>query len=213
MPTLKASEIRGYAAKAGFTGADLDIAVAVALAESGGNTEAHNSKPPDDSYGLWQINMLGAMGPDRRKRFGLTSNQQLFDPATNARVAYGIWKSQGWDKGWTTYGTKNFKDFLDLVKKGKADTLAHPAEVPDSLAEKAIDKADDVPKAINAFGETLFKSVTNIGGILVGLSILTVGVIFLIVSSNSAKKALNVAANVIPGGTVVKQGVKGVMKS
>lgn len=33
-------------------------ATAIAMRESGGNTAAHNPVPPDDSYGLWQINRL-----------------------------------------------------------------------------------------------------------------------------------------------------------
>lgn len=63
---------------------------AIALAESTGNIYAHNPNPPDDSYGLWQINMLGDLGPDRRARYNLRSNEELFDPATNARVAYSL---------------------------------------------------------------------------------------------------------------------------
>src|SRR4051794_8716603 len=102
MPTLSADAIRQYASAAGFSGNDLDIAVAVALAESGGNPKAHNATPPDDSYGLWQINMLGKLGPDRRKRFGLTSNDQLYDPATNAKAARIIFQGSGWS-AWTTY--------------------------------------------------------------------------------------------------------------
>jgi hypothetical protein len=49
-----------------FTPADAVVAVAIALAESGGNPAAHNPVPPDDSWGLWQINMRGHLGPVRR---------------------------------------------------------------------------------------------------------------------------------------------------
>jgi hypothetical protein len=65
--------------------------VAIALRESGGNPDAHNPNPPDDSYGLWQINMLGALGTARLQEFGLATKEQLYDPATNAAAAYRIW--------------------------------------------------------------------------------------------------------------------------
>jgi hypothetical protein len=78
-------------------------ATAIALAESGGNERAHNAVPPDDSYGLWQINMLGDLGPARRTQFGLTSNDQLYDIATNAKAMYAI-SGQGTNwRPWTTF--------------------------------------------------------------------------------------------------------------
>lgn len=77
---------------AGFRGEDLVAMVAIAMRESGGDPHAYNGDrgTGDDSYGLTQINMLGNLGPWIRDRFGLTSNQQLWDPATNARVAFGL---------------------------------------------------------------------------------------------------------------------------
>lgn len=196
MPTLSVSEIRTHAANAGFTGKDLDIAVAVALAESGGNPKAHNATPPDDSYGLWQINMLGAMGPERRKRFGITSNEQLYDPAINAKAAYSIFKSQGWDKGWTTYSSGKYKSYLPAI----------------GIDDKPVNQDDDgyagIKGAINSFGETVFKAGSNFVGISVAIALLAVGVVFLIMSSSAAKKAVNVAANVVPGGAVVKGAIK-----
>src|SRR3982750_492240 len=62
------------------------LMAAIALAESNGNPTAHNAVPPDDSYGLWQINMRGKLGPARRQAFGIQSNTELFDPTKNARA-------------------------------------------------------------------------------------------------------------------------------
>lgn len=81
---------------------------AVAMAESSGNPRAHNAVPPDDSYGLWQINMLGSLGPDRRARYQLASNDALYDPATNARVMFGISGGGTNWKPWSTYGGARF---------------------------------------------------------------------------------------------------------
>ncbi|QQQ74514.1 transglycosylase SLT domain-containing protein [Saccharothrix sp. 6-C] len=118
MSTLSPERIARHAHDAGFRGQDLTIAVAVALAESGGDTRAHNSTPPDDSYGLWQINMLGSMGPARRREFGLESNRELFDPAENARAANKIsGDGRSWTP-WSTYTNGAYKRHLDEARRG-----------------------------------------------------------------------------------------------
>jgi len=89
--TLAAGQIYDYARSAGFPPDTAVKMVAIALRESGGRTEAYNGKPPDDSYGLWQINMLGTMGDQRLKAFGISDASELFNPATNAHAAYVLW--------------------------------------------------------------------------------------------------------------------------
>ncbi|MDA3645651.1 transglycosylase SLT domain-containing protein [Saccharopolyspora indica] len=117
MSKLTAEQIAQHAYDAGFRGENLTTAVAVAMAESSGNTKSHNDTPPDDSYGLWQINMLGDMGPARRKEFGLDSNKDLFDPAENAKAAYEI-AGDGKDFGpWSTYTNGAYKKHLDEAEK------------------------------------------------------------------------------------------------
>ncbi|RZS38914.1 transglycosylase-like protein with SLT domain [Herbihabitans rhizosphaerae] len=117
MSTLSAQEIAQYAYDAGFRGRGLTTAVAVAFAESGGNPRAHNSTPPDNSYGLWQINMLGDLGPARRDEFNLKSNRQLFNPARNAKAANKI-SSDGTNwQPWTTYTSGAYKQFLGKARK------------------------------------------------------------------------------------------------
>lgn len=88
---LSSDQIFRLARNAGFP---LQVAiqmVAIALRESAGDPMAHLVGPVDDSYGLWQINMLGSLGPARRKQFGLSANFLLLDPATNARAAFLTW--------------------------------------------------------------------------------------------------------------------------
>src|SRR5690606_629367 len=83
------AELAAQAAyNAGLRGEDLVTAVAIAGRESGYNPSAHNPNRStgDDSYGLWQINMLGDMGPARRAQLGISSNEELFDPINNARA-------------------------------------------------------------------------------------------------------------------------------
>jgi Lysozyme like domain len=78
--------------QAGFRNNELREAWAVVMKESTGNPMAHNDNPVtgDDSYGLFQINMIGSMGPDRRDQFGLESNEDLFNPVVNAKIAFII---------------------------------------------------------------------------------------------------------------------------
>ena len=86
---------------------------AIGLAESGGNPRAHNpnASTGDNSYGLMQINMLGAMGPERRAAFGIQSNEELFDPLTNMKAAKKIFDSQGLG-AWSVYKSGAYKQHL-----------------------------------------------------------------------------------------------------
>lgn len=124
MAKLSPAQIAEYAHDAGFRGQDLTVAVAVALAESGGDTRAHNPVPPDDSYGLWQINMHGRLGPDRRDQFDLDSDRELFDPEENARAAWAISGRGDSFEPWSTYTNGAYRQYLDEARAGvrKMDT-------------------------------------------------------------------------------------------
>jgi len=84
----------------GFKGYSLKLAWAVVMRESRGNSGSHNktSSTGDNSYGLFQINMLGSLGDDRREKFGIKYNAELLDPVTNAQAAFYM-TSRGEDFG------------------------------------------------------------------------------------------------------------------
>jgi lysozyme-like protein len=108
------TSLRALLASAGFHGQGLDTAVAVAMAESGGHPTSHNTNAGtgDNSYGLFQINMLGSLGPARMQQYHLSSYDELFDPTVNAHVAYQL--SQGgtnWTP-WTTYTRGTYQQYL-----------------------------------------------------------------------------------------------------
>lgn len=86
----------------GFKGHDLKEAWAIAMKESHGNPLSHNGnrKTGDNSYGLFQVNMLGSLGEDRRDKFNLASNAELFNPVVNAQIAYHM--SDG-GKDWSAW--------------------------------------------------------------------------------------------------------------
>ena len=114
---LTPRQIAEYAYDAGFRGQALTTSVAVALAESGGRPGAHNAKPPDDSYGLWQINMYGSLGPDRRRDYHLKSDAQLLDPAVNARAAFSVSGHGKTFHPWSTYIHGQYRGHLDAARR------------------------------------------------------------------------------------------------
>lgn len=110
---MSSDQIYQLARNAGFPP---DMAVkmtAVALRESSGNPAAYNgnSTTGDNSYGLWQINMYGALGQARMQQLGITDPAQLLDPVTNAQAAYTIWG--GSDQNFNTaWGYKDYSQWL-----------------------------------------------------------------------------------------------------
>jgi hypothetical protein len=111
--------------QAGGTDEEARTLAAISQAESAGNPRSHNTKGRDNSYGLWQINMLGGMGPERRRKFGLKSNEDLFNPATNARVALAMHRGARGYRDWSTYTSGAYKKYLGGARSSVAKNL-HP---------------------------------------------------------------------------------------
>jgi Lysozyme like domain len=90
---LSASDIAVYAANAGFMGDDLVTAIAIALAESGGDPQVEGDS--GTSYGLWQIHWT--VHPEFDKA-------SLKDPQYNANAAFSLYQKRGGLFGdWSTY--------------------------------------------------------------------------------------------------------------
>lgn len=114
MADLNASQIKTLAQNAGFSGDDLNTSVAIALAESQGNPQAHGDVdvpvPGSASYGLWQINSYWhpEYGPD------FTT---LYDPQTNANAAFAIYQTAGNRfTPWSTFKTGVYRSFLSQAQ-------------------------------------------------------------------------------------------------
>jgi hypothetical protein len=99
---LSAIQLKDLLHNVGFRGEALRQAWGTAMKESTGRPMAHNqnSKTGDNSYGLFQINMIGNLGPARLKQFNLEKNEDLFNPLTNAEIAYTM--SNG-GKNWSAW--------------------------------------------------------------------------------------------------------------
>jgi len=87
---LTDKELKHLLSLVGFKGNDLVVAWAIAKKESNGRPLAYNGnhKTGDSSYGMFQINMIDNLGPDRRDKFDLDTNAELFNPVKNAEIAY-----------------------------------------------------------------------------------------------------------------------------
>lgn len=104
---LTEHELVELLAAVGFEGKALKTAWSVVMRESRGRPVAHNknANTGDNSYGLFQINMLGSMGVDRLAKFqdkiGITKATDLLDPVANAKAAY--YMTAG-GKDWGSWG-------------------------------------------------------------------------------------------------------------
>lgn len=87
---LSPTELADLLELVGFKGSSLKLAWAVVMRESRGHPTSHYTSKytGDNSYGLFQINMLGSLGEIRREKFGIKSNAELLDPVTNAQAAF-----------------------------------------------------------------------------------------------------------------------------
>jgi Lysozyme like domain len=106
---MNGAQVYQLATGAGWNATDARIATQIAWAESSWNPMSHNPVGPDNSYGLWQINMKGDQGPKKLRQYNLANNEALFDAPTNARVAYGHWKERSNWTAWSTYSNGKYK--------------------------------------------------------------------------------------------------------
>jgi hypothetical protein len=120
--SLGPEQLVDLALQSGFSADIAPIMAAIALAESGGRAKAHNPNRStgDNSYGLWQINMIDRLGTERRRQFGIKSDEDLWDPATNVRAAKQVHASQGLG-AWTVYRTGAYRQYLPETKRALAN--------------------------------------------------------------------------------------------
>lgn len=104
---LTANQVRGLAYAAGFRGHDLDVAVAVAMAESGGKVRAQNKNTNGTTdRGIFQINSTHGAG-------------STFDVNKNTAAAYSLYKQRGGFKDWVAYNSGAYKQYMGKTGSGK----------------------------------------------------------------------------------------------
>ena len=110
----------------GFEGQDLKEAWAIAKKESNGRPLAFNGNTltGDNSYGIFQINMINTLGDDRREKFDLDHNADLFNPVVNAQIAFHmssggeVWRA--WHIGkdpYTSTSGSHYAKFKEWLSK------------------------------------------------------------------------------------------------
>lgn len=171
---LSYADLKGLWIKAGGNPDDADIMAAIALAESGGRPDAHNPTPPDDSYGLWQINMLGGMGPERRAKFGLSNNRDLFDPLTNAKAAVAIAAGGKNKTPWSTFTNGAYQQFLtggvppNMNAGGANDSNVTPASFQDD---------------VNGLFKPIWQMFGNVGNRIYFSALIVIGLVLILIGA------------------------------
>lgn len=211
---LTDAQLAGYAKGAGFSGNGLVLAVAVALAETRGHptATAHNPVPPDDSYGPWQINMYGKMGPARRKQFGLQSNTDLFNVATNAKAAYAISNGGKSFSPWSTYTSGLYLGYMPRAKKAanNPDTSGGTAGGGSAGSTNATQAGfTSFPGAVIDFFDFITDPITwfRAGMILAG-GLLLIFALAQLSSGGNAGKLAGVITDVLPQTRALKMAAK-----
>ncbi len=115
---LTDGELKELLSAVGFEGKALKQAWAIVKAESNSRPMAYNGnrKTGDSSYGIFQINMLGELGIDRKEKFDLKSNILLFDPVINAEITYYMTKGGTDWSSWSSLNGVRYKEFLTEFK-------------------------------------------------------------------------------------------------
>jgi hypothetical protein len=116
---LSDEELKDLLIAVGFEGKALKTAWAIAKRESNGRPMAYNGNrnTGDSSYGIFQINMLGNLGIDRKEKFDLKSNVLLFDPVINAEITYHM-----------TNGGVNWSAWKGLTPRAQEFYLKFPTD-------------------------------------------------------------------------------------
>lgn len=108
---LSPRQIYAVARDAGFPTGTAVTMTAIALAESGGDPNAHNTSG-EDSRGLWQINV--AANTDLR-------GMNLFDPRTNAKAAKIIYDRQGL-RAWSVFKSGAYQQHMGAAMQASSQT-------------------------------------------------------------------------------------------
>ncbi len=104
MPSLTIAQLQSLAQQTGLSGNAASVAAAIAMAESGGNTNAHALTIYEDSWGLWQINLRAHPG---------YSAASMQDPVQNARAMYAISSGGTNWQPWSTYTNGAYRQYLN----------------------------------------------------------------------------------------------------
>ena len=162
---LSKQQIAQLARQAGWPEDKIPFVVGVTGAESDFKPKAlnPNASTGDESYGLMQINMLGAMGPERLKAFGLQSKEQLYDPLTNLKAAKQIYDWQG-PGAWSVYRSGKYKDYMPGAAEVSATSQVSQPSVQTSQPQATTQAPEQTAPRYNVkdlMKASLFQNLLN----------------------------------------------------
>jgi hypothetical protein len=181
MTALSEATVADLLRRAGFPEAEVPLMVNIARRESGLRPGAHNPNRAtgDNSFGLFQINMIDRLGPERLRQFaplGVRRYEDLKDPWKNVQAAKLVRDRQGLG-AWTTLAAARQDARPALAGPSEAEALLaarpgpdSPAAAPEALA--ALELAPAVPgeRALVASGRhplaaaALAQAAAGLGG-------------------------------------------------
>lgn len=179
MATYTYAQLEGLWINAGGSATIAPLMAAIAMAESGGRSDAKN---PSGATGLWQI--LGNPFPGN-----------ALDPATNAKMAVAKYKSQGL-KAWTTYTNGAYEKYMKAGVAADTGITNASATGSTSTADQAGivgDIGSDIGKGFADGLTALFKPLVSvlIWGVetLLGGALMALGTYLVVSHSSGFKKA------------------------
>jgi hypothetical protein len=195
MPTLSPTQLYSQARAAGFSPLDATVAAAIALAESGGNTDAKGTnKDGSIDRGAWQIN--SRWHPE-------ITDVCATDPTCSANAAFSISRGGKDFTPWTTYTSGAYKSFTGTVNAsvglssggfvGALKTLPLSQQSPNPGPTTSPNWWDGIVKNIESVGTTL-------SGLLLAMALLIGGIVLLIGPEKieeGGKRAAIIAAKAI----------------
>lgn len=186
MTALSDAQLWSVVTGAGFTGQDALTAFCIALAESGGDPSKTNTKNTNGTtdFGLFQINSVHT---------ALLSGKNWQDPATNAAMAFSLYKGRG-NKftDWVTYNSRSYARFL---ARAQAASVSGGAPVPASTGTGSADTTTD-PVATGIANATSGSTWLRIGMFLAGAILLLVFLASVIKNTSIGKTVTKVGKTV-----------------
>lgn len=131
---LTYDQVAQLAHEAGVPDDQLAISVAISAGESSHEPRAFNDDPAtgDLSYGLWQVNMIDNadhLGPKRLAQYGLSSNEDIYDPQVSVRI---MMKMSSGGTEWSNWGAFTNGSYLKHMSHAEdaAWNVLHPDQPP-----------------------------------------------------------------------------------
>lgn len=136
------SEVVTLLRNAGASESEVEYLSAIAFKENAdGSTGKIRNRPDtgDLSYGLWQINMLGSLGPERLRQFGISSYDDLLNPSVNARAALILLRSSGkstWRNSRNKLTKRDIEKVREEMDKNKRASISPVTNIKGSSLEE-----------------------------------------------------------------------------